>query len=488
MANLTASEEQEVSPFARISAGIRIVALIMFLFIGLKIMRYGYLPPGDVLRHAAQAITGRPYTEILVMCPEYKIDHSPGWDWLLRQLHVKAGMSEDALVSFSVVGLLFWLLCAPLPWLKCPEAWLAALLAFNVGMPGLMARFAQGRPYLLTEGILIALLLAWGRPRIPSWTRIILTTLGFAASVWLHGTWYLWLVLPLAFLCAGQWRLAVSLGLCWVAGTLLGALLTGQPFEFLKQAVVLASIISSEQVPSTLLVGEFQASAGEFTALLILGLVYLWRNLRSEQLLRTPVFWFMAICWVLGLKAGRFWADWGLPAALVWLALQFQEVLRTAWLRRPGRRLTFSAMLVIALFWCTTSDLNGRYTNSLREYFLDGASPELKGWMPGKGGIFYAADMSFFYNTFYKNPGGDWRYMVGFEPAWMPQADLKIYRNIQWNNFAWPAYQPWVDKMRPEDRLAIIGGPRPDLPPLEWIQAGGGIWIGRLPELKPRVR
>ena len=62
--------------------------------------------------------------------------------------------------------------------------------------------------------------------------------------------------------------------------------------------------------------------------------------------------------------------------------------------------------------------------------------PELKGWMPEKGGIFYGADMTFFYNTFYKNPDGDWRYIVGFEPAcvndapvWVPPACTKALRS-----------------------------------------------------------
>ena len=70
----------------------------------------------------------------------------------------------------------------------------------------------------------------------------------------------------------------------------------------------------------------------------------------------------------------------------------------------------------------------------------------------------------------------------------MPPDDLKIFRNIQWNSFAPDAYEPWVKKMRPQDRLEISSGSQPVLPPLEWAYAGGGIWIGRLPQGRPHGR
>src|SRR5437016_7896423 len=50
--------------------------LITLLFIPLKIISYGFLAPGDARRHVAKAFTDKPYTEIIVMRPEYKMDHS----------------------------------------------------------------------------------------------------------------------------------------------------------------------------------------------------------------------------------------------------------------------------------------------------------------------------------------------------------------------------------------------------------------------------
>ena len=42
--------------------------------------------------------------------------------------------------------------------------------------------------------------------------------------------------------------------------------------------------------------------------------------------LNGPLFLLVVVGWLLGLKVYRFWSDWGLPAAMVWMALQFQQV------------------------------------------------------------------------------------------------------------------------------------------------------------------
>ncbi len=92
--------------------------------------------------------------------------------------------------------------------------------------------------------------------------------------------------------------------------------------------------------------------------------------------------------------------------------------------------------------------------------------------------------MEFFYNTFYKNPTAPWRYIVGFEPALMLPEDLKVYRAIQRANKSPDAYEPWILKMRTEDRLEIDSPDKPNLP-LEWTHVGSH-WIGRLPPGKLR--
>ena len=66
----------------------------------------------------------------------------------------------------------------------------------------------------------------------------------------------------------------------------------------------------------------------------------------------------------------------------------------------------------------------------------------------------------------------------------MPDEDFQVYHSILWNYGDAKAYEPWVKKMRPADRLVIRGGggDRPNIPQLEWDYGVSGIWIGRLPQ------
>lgn len=103
-------------------------------------------------------------------------------------------------------------------------------------------------------------------------------------------------------------------------------------------------------------------------------------------------------------------------------------------------------------------------------------------WAPGQGGVVYSNSMEIFYGMFYKDPGAPWRYILGFEPGIMPPEDLEIYRKIQKRPDP-SSFAPWVRKMRPADRLIVIhaSDKAPKIEGLEWYDAGGYIWIGRLP-------
>ena len=182
-----------------------IAVLLTALLICLKIIGYGYLPPGDARRHVAKPFADKPYSQIVIMRPEYVIDHSPGWEWLLGAVHRGVGWDEDALMSFSITSLVLWIFCLPLLWMRRPEAWLAAILAQIIVIPELMsARWTQARPFLVTEGVLIALLLAWSKneSKNPPWHKLFLTFAGFALAIWMHGSWYLWALLPIVFFLA----------------------------------------------------------------------------------------------------------------------------------------------------------------------------------------------------------------------------------------------------------------------------------------------
>lgn len=457
------------------------------IFICLSIIRYGYIPAGDARRHAAKPFAGKPYTEIVVVRPEYAVDHSPGWEWLLGQLQRLCNWSEDDLISFSVVSLLLWFFCVPLPWMRRPEAWMAAILAQMIAVPELMSRLTQARPYLITDGLLMAFLLAWSREngKSPPWWKIVLTLAGFTLSVWMHGAWYLWVLLPAAFFLAQRWRVGLWLAGCWMGGVLLGALLTGRPLAFLYEQVYMGYSVYQEHLPKWMLVGEFQSSAGEFATVFLLVIVYLWRkqqNKLQKSLFLDPIFWMILVSWMLGFFADRFWADWGMPAVLLWLAVQFDDALPDFASGDSFKRLMLCGLILLPLYMDATNDLGRRYSYSLDESFVDAKDPELQGWLPDKGGIFYADGMRFFYNTFYKNPAADWRYMVGFEPALMPPDDLKVFRKIQRTGGADDAYLPWIEKMRPQDRIAVERSFQPKIDQLEWKRAGDW-WIGRKPAL-----
>lgn len=483
-ASAVLKENEPTSPVARyVPLVVWAMVVLTLLFIALKVMSYGYLPGGDARRHVAKAFTDKPLTEILVLRPEYAMDHSPGWEWLLRLLHRKLDWDADKLMGFSIVSLMLCVFFAPLPWVRRPEAWLAALLAQMLAIPELMTRLTQARPFLLTEGILIAILFSWSKAGAKiSWPKIILTTIGIMLSVWVHGAWYLW-VLPLAgFFLAGAWRRWVALTGCVLAGILLGATLTGRPFVFLREAITMLWLVSKEHVPPWMLVGEFQPSYGEFSTLLLMGFVYLWSRLQNPGatgLFKQPVVWMFILCWIMGFRADRFWADWAIPAGLVWLTWQFEQIMETAWSAVSPKRVLLCGLVAAPLFLQATNDLGRRYTACLEEPFLHGDDPALKGWLPEGNGIFYNSQMEAFYNTFYANPRAPWRYILGLEPAEMPPEDLKILRGIQASHYAYGAYEPWVKKMRPADRMMILTGGQPNIPELEWTNAVGNIWIGR---------
>jgi hypothetical protein len=462
------------------------------IFVPLKIISYGYLPTDDALRHAAKAISGKPWSDILVLRSDFALDHNPGWHVLLGAAHRHFGWGADGLVSFSVFALACLVGLAPLPWLRRPEAWLGVWLAAAPFMASSVHRLTLGRPFLLTTAALMVVLLAWNRERDerPGAAQLAWTTLLLAACTWIHGAWYLFALPVAAFFLSGLWRTGAWLGGCWLAGSVGGAALTGHPLDFLRQAVAIMFNALGGQTLTRMLALEFQPSNGETGALLMLAAMLFWLALSpswDRRMLRHPALILAILSWLLGLKVTRFWLDWGAPALLVWLALALQTQLDRYVRVDSGKRLWLSAALAAGVFWGMTGDREGRWTRNLRDEYLEADNPQLAGWLPDQGGIIYSVDMSVFYGTFFKNPSAPWRYVFGFEPTFMLPDDLAVLRQILWNAGDPRAYQPWVQKMRPEDRLVIRAsthqgaGVRPAIPELEWYYAVSDMWVGRLP-------
>src|SRR5881394_2608322 len=111
-------------PFRRyVPLVVWVIVVLTLLVIPLKIIGYGYLPGDDALRHAAKAVSGKPWSEILVLNDVYKIDHEFGWNLLLEKISAATEASPETLVIFSVVSLFVLVGLAALLWLRYPETW-----------------------------------------------------------------------------------------------------------------------------------------------------------------------------------------------------------------------------------------------------------------------------------------------------------------------------------------------------------------------------
>jgi hypothetical protein len=463
------------------------LVLLTLLTIPLKIVGYGYVAPDDALRHAAKAVSGKSWSEIMVLNSVYQIDHEFGWNLLLEKIHVATGANAETLMLFSVVSLFVLLGVAAILWLEFPEAWLVALTLAMIFVT-LPSRFLLGRPDMIMVAALVTVLWLWrrhggGAPK--AWMAGVATA-AVAVSVYFQGTWYLWALPVLAFFLAGQFRWAFAMAASAAAGVVLGSALTGHPVAYPVQAVKLALLCVGAQDTVRTMAGELQPKM-DLTVLIVLALLLVLRRmagLKTVPFLRDPVFWVVVVGWTLSLKVGRFGGDWAWPALMVLMAGDLQLLLAARVGRDSFARLALAGGFALITFLCLTSDVGSRWTGSLTQQSLEADSPDLRGWLPEKDGVLYSSDSTVFYRTFYQNPRADWRYLPGFEPAWMPAEDFNVYHNILWNSGAVAAYAPWVKQMRLPDRLVIRGGP-PAIPELEWKYGAGGLWIGRLPGIHP---
>jgi len=477
-----------LEPFRRyVPLAAWLIVISVVVLIPLKVISYGYLPADDALRHAAYAVSSKTWQQILVLSPAFHFDPNWGWHWFLRRFHLWFNWDADALVVFEVVMLFLVCQGAVMACLKRPEAWLAGFVLVSL-VSDLTSRFLLGRPFVLSEAAMAIILLVWQRhgSSPPEWWTVAWMTPLISVAVFLHGVWYLWALPIAAFFLAAQFRWCFLLVVSWILGTFLGSACTGHPIESIAQALQLALRAVGMHQTQLTMVSELKPSGGEiFTILLLGGLVALRQlaKLNAPPLVRHPAFWMVALGWVLGCETSRFWEDWGAPALVVLIASDLQLLFQSRIAADSLKRLALAGCIAITTYAVMTNDVNGRWTGHLTWRFLTADNPAIKGWLPDKGGIFYTVDQTLFYQTFFKNPDADWRYILGFESTFMPDEDFKVYQSVLWNFGDAKAYKPWVDKMRPQDRLVIPGGSAnaPPIPQLEWNHGVSGIWIGRLP-------
>ena len=464
----------------------------------LVVMRYRVLPFDDGYRHAAKAISGKDWSDILVLRDDVTMDQHPGWHATLRTVHNVLHADQAFLVVFEWLTMFLLVTLCPIPRFQRPEAWSAALLlGILTGPYTLVFRLSRGRPYLLTEAILMILLLLWYRPekteRNPR--LMIVTTLLVALSAWIHGSWYLFALPAAAMLLGGGWKIFWRFSACCAVGVLLGATATGHPFSYIWQQFHHMLLAFGNGADSVVLVGEFKpiGNAGNWLALLT-GVLLVYRQLTGEwpvTLLRSPIAIMAAIGWALGLHVARFWIDWGTPALLLLVGLLIQDILIKKQINQFKPRLLMATCFSFLCLLGITADLNARWSMVDPEKMPlivtadpatgEQSNPANPAWMPEPGGIIYNPSMSIFCRLFYEYPTASWRYVLGFEPGIMPADDLQILRTIQRHHQSPESLQPWINKMRPEDRLILKSGPTPPLiSTLQWHPVLPDIWSGSL--------
>lgn len=465
-------------------------AIGVLLAFPLRLIQLGFLPPDDALRYAARAVSGKTWAEIMLIRPEITIDHNPGWNLLLGFVHSASGWDAKQLADFSVVLFFMIFAATPLLLLRKPETWLASLAVLTLVFPYYAERVVVGRPFLLTSAVALVLLWLWKSEEHRNAERrnFVVSIILIALCVWIHGSWYLLGMVSIAFFLCRRWRAAVAVALCWLAGSVLGAILTGHPWKYLYESALIPVLALGQKVPLNALAGEFQAYSGGLRAIVIVGLILgarYARGLPLNQASRDPVLWMAILGWALGYKVFRFWLDWGLPALAFWVAVQLEELyisrkrIRSTVLVRTG----MAAAAAVLLLMIVSDDNEQRWSRHSQFEAMDARRPDHAEWLPDRGGVLYAVNMSVFYETFFTNPRGDWRYALGFEPSFMMPDDYAVFRELWETLNAIKSVQPWVSKMIPADRLVLLGPENvpPTIPQLEWKYVVKDTWVGRVP-------
>ncbi len=466
-----------------------LVSIWVILLIPFQVIGHGFMPPDDAMRHSAKIISGKDWNQILVLRDDIKLDSYPGWHAILGLVHRITGCGQHGLVLFSVVSL-FVLFCGiPLFFLKFPESWLLSIFTLSIIAPGWILRLFLGRPYIVTMVSLLLIFFIYPRLSNKKFQYINFTILTAitALSIWIHASWYFFILLIISFILARQWRASILMAISCITGIFLGASLTGHPILFIKQMIIHMMLVFGTHDVARQLVSELLPVIGDFRVPLVIIIMLGWRAVRSERDKKSvdnPIFILIILAFMFGFISNRIWLDWGMASLAVWVAKEFDEFFKAHINLFSGKRAILAAVSIAFVFLSLTADAGSRWSLMRPMDYISSEDPIQAQWLPGKGGIIYSNEMGVFYQIFYKNPRADWRYILGFESAFMPHEDLMILRNIQ-KNFCRPEdFAPWVKKMRPEDRLIIRRGPdsAPKIKGLDWHYIALNTWSGRKPK------
>lgn len=472
-----------------------ILVILTVLYIPMKILSYGWTPTDDAKRHVAFATIDAKWSDILVIDEKLGSDHNPGWHAVLKFLHRHCNFDKTDLMCFSVAGLFCLVNLCGIWASPSPVSWCLALLILEI-VDSTM-RLLYGRPYLFSCAATIILLHIWytrSEKDKTAWFRkkkakYAITVISLVLCVWLHGSWYLFLLIPLSFFLAGKTSEALQQTVLVFLATVIGAVISGDFYEFLYFHFIATFQIFSEPTYNWLLATEF--ASGHQTVLWVIFVVLLAifcnhkGKLQYRELAEDPIFIMIMLCWLGGIAVWRFWMDWGKMAFLLWTSYRISDLIESFYnLRKVRIKYFLAGFVILATIMSFTNDGDERYSKNngiiAIDFFSHEVQKELKGWEPQPGGIVYSNDMRVFYSHFYEYPTAPWKYILGFEPAIMLPEDCQTLRNIGYNDGRLPEdYMPWVNKMTSKDRLILSSVPG-DFPQLEWKKGNRYFWIGRL--------
>src|SRR5262249_34385507 len=147
----------------RLQGVARLFVFAAAFLLPLRIVAQGYLPSDDALRHAGKVVSGKSWSEVLVLREGVEIDLHPGWHAVLGAVHALTGAPAPEPVLFAVVASFVPLRAPGLALFEQPEAYLLALLPIGLPAPPRFNRLFLGRPFLVTAAALNLVLLLWPR-------------------------------------------------------------------------------------------------------------------------------------------------------------------------------------------------------------------------------------------------------------------------------------------------------------------------------------
>ena len=462
-----------------------ILLFAVFILLPFQILSKGYCPTDDANRHVAFSVTDQKWSDVLEITPGLESDHNVGWHKLLRFVYKIFRIDKRGLLLFSIVGLFFLFNFTGSLVSPNKAAWIIVLIVMFLFDRSIIHRTMLGRPFILSNIVSLLLLRLWFVDcKINYWVKYIVSIITLSLAVWIHGTWYTFLLLPTALLLSGQIRKTLGLTFCIIVSTFIGAYLTGEFNEFLHFHYVATLNIFSERIYNWQLVTEFAEGnihiLWSIPTIFIICLLVQTKKLKFNDLSKDAVFILILLTWLLSIKVVRFWVDWGMVALMFWLSYKLSELIQDMQtIKKPLiRRLLFLVILVAAILLIPSYSWGNR--KEMSSYSVDFTKEEFVSFKPLDGGIIYNDSMRHFYVQYYAEPDGKYKYILGFEPAIMPLEDKKVFRDISYSQFHYKAYKPWVDKLTKKDRLFASVDLSDYYPQLDWIKASNKLYIGKI--------